>query len=133
MGKKGLVGHSGLSTFIQMFSDSKLGDELSKCLPADGSNRSFGNYDLALLLIASLCTGHDCLDDTEEFEDDHVDSLKQFLTKMGYTLRKHSKKVHPHKGDDLPHFKIDGTHHEQHGKKIEGTGWMVTSRDKSVF
>lgn len=158
--KKGLVGHSGLSTLIQTFSNSPLGDELSKCLPEDGSNRSFGNYDLALLLIASLCTGHDSLDDIEEFEDEdlieilfkrktptsktlgnflrrfedhHVDSLKEFLTKMGYTLREHSKKVHPHKGDTIPHFKIDGTHHEQHGKKIEGTGWMVTSRDKSVF
>ena len=105
--KKGLVGHSGLSTLLQMFSESKLGDELLKCLPTNDSNRSYGNYDLALLLIASLCTGHDSLDDIEKFEDDdlmeilfkrktptpktlgnflrrfedaHIESLKLFLT-----------------------------------------------------
>ncbi len=158
--KKGLVSYSGIHQLLNMFNSSGLKDELSKCLPQDGSNRSFGNYDLSQLLIASLLAGHDCLDDIKKFEDDDlvehlfggkiptpktlgnflrkfseedVIRLKKFLTVMGYTLREHSKKVHFHKGDKIPHFKIDGTHHEQHGSKIEGTGWMVTSRDKSVF
>lgn len=158
--KGGLVGQAGLQAILKVFDSTSLGKELSECLPKNGSNRSFGNYQLALLLIASLMTGHDCLDDIEKFLDDdllehlfkgrlptsktlgnflrlfqeeHIDALKSFLTKMGYTLRDHSRRVHPHKGDKIPHFKIDGTSHEQHGAKIEGTGWMKTSHKKSVF
>jgi len=52
---------------------------------------------------------------------------------MGYTLRDHAMRVHPHKGDKIPHFKIDGTSHEQHGTQMEGCGWMVTSRSKKVY
>lgn len=158
--KKGLVSHAGIYAILHILDSTSLGRELAECLPKDGSNRSHGNYSLALLLIASLLTGHDCLDDIEKFDDDdlidhlfggkiptpktmgnflrrfefeHILKLKMFLTKMGYTLRDHSMRTHPHKGDKIPHFKIDGTPHPQHGKQIEGAGWMVTSRHKSVF
>lgn len=158
--KGGLVGQAGLQAILRIFDTTSLGKELAACLPEDGSNRSFGNYQLGLLLIASLMTGHDCLDDIEKFIDDdlveylfggriptpktlgnflrrfndeQIEKLKLFLTKMGYTLRDHSMRVHKHKGDKIPHFKIDGTAHEQHGSKIEGTGWMKTSRHNSVF
>ena len=158
--KGGLVGQAGLQAILRIFDSTSLGKDLAACLPENGSNRSFGNYQLGLLLIASLMTGHDCLDDIEKFidddlvehlfgdriptpktmgnflrrfETDQIDQLKLFVTKMGYTLRDHSLRVHPHKGDKIPHFKIDGTSHEQRGSKMEGAGWMKTSRQKSVF
>lgn len=158
--KKGLVGQAGIHTILNILDSTPLGKELAQCLPPDGSNRSFGNYSLAILLIASLLTGHDCLDDIEKFVDDdliehlfgnkiptpktmgnflrrfeyeHIEKLRLFLTKMGYALRDHAMRVHPHKGEELINFKIDGTAHEQHGDKIEGVGWMVTSRNNSVF
>jgi hypothetical protein len=88
-------------------------------------------------------SGHDSIDDIEEFDNDdliesllggklptaktmgnflrrfedvHVEMLKGFMTQLGYTLRNHVRKVHPHKGEEIPHFQIDGTSHEQHGK-----------------
>ena len=133
---------------------------MAQCLPVEGSNRAYGSYQLALLLIASLLSGHDCLDDVEEFDDDdlmetlfkgemptaktmgnflrkfsaeNIQDLKLFLTKMGYTLRHHTQQVHGHKGESIPHFKIDGTSHEQHGKQMEGCGWMKTSDEVSVY
>ncbi|MCB9024742.1 MAG: helix-turn-helix domain-containing protein [Bdellovibrionaceae bacterium] len=60
------------------------------------------------------------------FEKEHIDALKKFLTTMGYTLRAHTRKVHPHKGEELPYFKIDGTAHEQTGRKMEGESWLST-------
>lgn len=158
--KKALVSKAGLQALLSILDSTDLGKELAACLPAEGSNRSYRSYELALLLIASLMSGHDCIDDLEEFDDDdlieslfkgklptaktmgnflrrfqveNTQALKLFLTKMGYTLREHSLNVHPHKGEAVPHFKIDGTAHEQHGKKIEGVGWMTTSREKHVF
>jgi len=158
--KGGLVGQAGLQAILRIFDSTILGAELASCLPENGSNRSFGNYQLGLLLIASLMSGHDCLDDIEKFYDDdllehlfggkiptpktmgnflrrfqpqHIQKLKEFLTKMGYTLRDHALRVHPHKGDDIPHFKIDGTAPPQCGSQMEGTGIMKTSRQKYVF
>jgi len=158
--KKALVGRAGLQALLHIFDSTDLGKDFAKCLPENGSNRSFGNYQLGLLLISCLLSGHDSIDDAEEFDDDdliesllggeiptaktmgnflrrfekkHIDALKIFMTKMAYTLRTHTQKVHPHKGDDLPYFKIDGTSHEQHGKQMEGCGWMKTSREKSVY
>ncbi|MCB9024725.1 MAG: IS1380 family transposase [Bdellovibrionaceae bacterium] len=157
---KAIVSRGGLQALLHIFDSTSLGKELAKCLPEDGSNRSFGNYGLSLLLIASLLSGHDSIEDIEEFDDDelleelfdgkvptpktlgnylrrfekeHINALKKFLTTMGYTLRAHTRKVHPHKGEELPHFKIDGTAHEQTGRKMEGVGWMKTSREKFVF
>ena len=158
--KKALVSRAGLHAILQMFDSTDLGKEFAKCLPEDGSNRAFGNYQLGLLWIACLLSGFDCMDDIEEFDDDdlvlalfggrlptaktmgnflrrftreNIDALKRFMTVMGYTLREHVKKVHPHKGLSMPHFKIDGTAHEQHGKQMEGCGWMKTSEEKSVY
>ena len=158
--KKALVGQAGLQALLHIFDSTDLGEEFKKILPEEGSNRSFGNYPLALLLIASLLSGHDSLDDLKSFDDDEllealfkdkiptaktmgnflrkfeeeqIVGLKKFLCKMAYTLRDHVKRVHPHKGEVKPYFKIDGTSHEQHGKKMEGCGWMKTSRDKSVY
>lgn len=158
--KKPLVSRAGLQGLLRIFDSTDLGKEFAKCLPEEGSNRAFGSYQLGLLFIASLLSGHDCIDDIEEFEDDdlilelfggklptaktmgnflrrfsqeNIRNLNLFLTKMGYTLRVHSKKVHPHKGEATPHFKIDGTSHEQHGSQMEGCGWMKTSQEKSVY
>jgi hypothetical protein len=157
---KALVGQAGLQSLLKILDTSELGLELAACLPEEGSNRATGNYKLGVLLIAGLLSGHDCIDDIEEFEDDellisifegplptaktmgnflrrfepeHIARLKLFLTKMGYTLRTHTQKVHSHKGESYPHFKMDGTTHEQHGRQMEGCGWIKTSDEKSVY
>jgi hypothetical protein len=159
--KKDFASKAGLQVLLQIFDSTDLGREFAKCLPDDGgSNRSYGSYQLGLLLIASLLSGHDCIDDLEEFDDDHlvetlfggtlptpktmgnflrrfspenIKSLQLFMTKLGYTLREHTRQVHPHKGEDIPHFKIDGTVHEQHGKQMEGCGWMKVSGGESKY
>ena len=158
--KRALVGQAGLQALLHIFDSTDLGKEFSKCLPTEGSNRAFGNYELGLLLICCLLSGQDSIDDVEEFDDDeliesllggqvptaktmgnylrrfekeHIEKLKEFLVKMGYTLRDHVQGVHPDKGDKKPYFKIDTTSHEQHGNQMEGCGWMKTSRDKSIY
>jgi len=158
--KRSLVSRAGLHTLLSIFDSTDLGKEFAKCLPVDGSNRAFGSYQLGLLWIACLLSGFDAIDDIEEFDDDdlilslfggktptaktmgnflrrfseqNICDLNLFMTKMGYTLREHVKLNHPHKGESIPHFKIDGTTHEQHGKQMEGCGWMKTSFDKSVY
>ncbi len=158
--KKPFVDKAGLQALLGIFDSTDLGKEFSKCLPEDGSNRSFGHYKLGLLLITSLLSGHDCIDDIEEFNDDdlmqtlfadelptaktmgnflrrfsdeNIKNLKLFMTKLGYTLRDHSKRVHPHKGEAIPHFKIDGTVHEQHGSLMEGCGWIKISDGVSKY
>jgi hypothetical protein len=158
--KSPLVSRAGLQALLHIFDSTDLGDELKKCLPEEGSNRSFGNYQLALLLIASLLSGHDSLDDIEEFDDDelleslfkgqmptaktlgnmlrrfeaeHISELKLFLTKMGYTLREHIKNVHPDKVTTKAHFKIDSTVHPQSGRQMEGAGWIKMSENSSQF
>ena len=155
-----LVSRAGLQALLHIFDSTDLGGELKKCLPENGSNRAFGNYELALLLIASLLSGHDSLDDIEEFDDDelletlfkgeiptaktlgnwlrrfsedHIEALKHFLTKMGYTLRQHIGNVHPQKLEIKPHFKIDGTVHEQQGRQMEGAGWIKMSDASAKF
>ncbi len=151
---KALVSRAGLHGMLQIFDTTDLGKEFAQCLPADGSNRAAGNYKLGLLWIACLLSGFDCIDDIEEFDDDdlivalfdgelptaktmgnflrkfnseNIRALNLFLTKMGYTLRDHCQKIHPQKGEVIPHFKIDGTVHEQHGKQMEGCGWIKMS------
>ena len=158
--KKALVSRAGLHGLLEIFDTTELGQEFSKCLPEDGSNRAYGSYQLGLLWIACLLSGFDSIDDIEEFDDDdlilelfggtlptaktmgnflrrfsgdNIKDLNHFLTKMGYTLRAHSQGVHPHKGEAIPHFKIDGTTHEQHGKQIEGCGWIKKSDTESVY
>ena len=158
--KKALVSRAGLHGLLKIFDTTDLGKEFAKCLPEDGSNRAYGSYQLGLLWIACLLSGFDSIDDVEEFDDDdlilelfdgklptaktmgnflrrfsreNILSFNRFITKMGYTLREHSKKVHPHKGEAIPHFKIDGTTHEQHGTQMEGCGWIKMSDDKSIY
>lgn len=156
-----LVSRAGLQALLHIFDSTELGEELKRCLPEEGSNRSFGNYELALLLIASLLSGHDSLDDIEEFDDDelletlfkgkkvptaktlgnwlrrfsaeNISSLKYFLTKMGYTLRAHIGEIHPEKLNERPHFKIDGTVHEQEGRQMEAAGWIKMSDQPAKF
>jgi Transposase DDE domain group 1 len=159
-GKSGLSGSSGLHSVLKVLASGDLGDEFSKCFPKEGSNRSIGSSRLALVIIAGLLCGHDCLDDVSEFEDDElaqelfggkiptaktlgnflrrfsiedISRLRLFLTKLGYTFREHIQKVHPEKGKKTPHFKVDGTVHEQHGKVMEGCGWIKNSTDKAVW
>ena len=158
--KKSLVGQAGLQALLYVLDSTDLGLEFRKCFPPNGSNRSFGNYELGILLLASLLCGHDSLDDIEEFDDDelleslfgkrvptaktmgnllrrfeeeHIAKLKGFLTIMGYTLRSHLSKVHPHKLENIPYFKIDGTVHEQKGRQMEGAGWIKMSRGDFKF
>jgi hypothetical protein len=158
--KKALVSRAGLHGLLQVFDTTDLGKEFARCLPEEGSNRSYGNYQLGLLWIACLLSGFDSIDDIEEFDDDdlilelfegklptaktmgnflrafseqNIRDFKFFLTKMGYTLRAHAKQVHPHKGEAIPHFKIDGTIHEQHGKQMEGCGWITKSEGVQIY
>lgn len=70
--KKSMVGKAGLQALLSILDSTELGKELALCLPEDGSNRSYGSYQLGLLLIASLISGHDSLDDIEEFDDDDL-------------------------------------------------------------
>ncbi len=67
------------------------------------------------------------------FTEEHISRLKIFVTKMGYTLRAHIQSIHPDKGDVIPHFKIDGTVHEQAGRQMDGAGWIKMSDGKSQF
>jgi hypothetical protein len=158
--KKRLVSRAGLHGLLQIFDTTELGKEFGKCMPEDGSNRAYGGYQLGLLWIACLLSGFDCIDDIEEFDDDdlilalfdgklptaktmgnflrrfsdeNIKGLNRFLTKMGFTLREHSKRVHPHKSEVMPHFKIDGTIHEQHGNQMEGCGWITKSEGVTVY
>ena len=86
----------------------------------------FDSTELGLLLIASLLSGHDCIDDLEEFDDDdliqalfrgtlptaktmgnflrrfspeNIRDLQLFMTQLGFTPRQHTLKVNPHKGE----------------------------------
>jgi len=147
--KEKLVASSGLGTIVDLFDSSPLAKEFAKCLPERNSNRSQGSYRLGLILLASLVSDHDCLDDLVKFEDDssleeyfegeipvpktignflrdfdedHLEKLSLFLTKMGYGIRKHVKKSLEgrFKVEDKSHFSIDSTFHIQHGDKIEG-------------
>lgn len=158
--KKALVSRAGLQALLSVLDMTELGKELAQCLPKDGSNRAYGSYQLGLLLIACLLSGHDCLDDIEEFSDDelilelfsgklptaktmgnflrrfsdeNILTLKYFITKMGYTLRSHVQKIHLSKGKSLPQFKIDGSIHEQHGKEMEGCGWIAKSENEKIY
>lgn len=148
--KDKLVGNAGLGTIVDLFDSSPLSKEFAKCLPKRLSNNSMGSYRLGLILLASLIHGDDCLDDIEaefsdnptaevffkgkipvaktygdflrDFEDEHLEALSKFLTKMGYSIRSHlnenlEESFRPNKA---PTFNVDSTVHEQHGDKIEG-------------
>ena len=145
-----LVSQGGLGTVVELFDQSPLSKKFAACLPERKSNNSQGSYRLALILLSSLIHGDDCLDDIEEefsdnpsaeaffrgkipvaktfgdflrdFDDTHIQNLNQFLTEMGYTIRKHLSERLPEKYQpkEKIHFSVDSTMHEQHGDKIEG-------------
>jgi hypothetical protein len=148
--KEKLVSNVGLGTMIELFDKSPLSQEFAKCLPERKSNNSQGSYRLALIMLASLIQGDDCLDDIEnefsdnpsaeaffkgkvpvaktfgdflrDFGDEEIEKLNNFLTKMGYTIRNHFSNVLPdeYKPKEKPYFAVDSTVHEQYGDKIEG-------------
>lgn len=152
-----LVSSGGLGTVIELFDQSPLSREFAKCLPERRSNNSQGSYRLGLMLLASLIHGDDCLDDIEDFadnpsaeafsggkvpvaktfgdflrdfDDGKIQELNQFLTSMGYSIRKHLKLALPEEyaPKEKPHFSVDSTFHEQHGSKIEGCAFNYESR-----
>lgn len=151
--KGNMVSNAGLSTIIELFDQSPLSKEFAKCLPQRKSNNSHGSYRMALIMLTSLIHGDDCLDDIEEefsenpsataffkgkvpvaktfgdflrdFDDLNILDLNQFLTKMGYAIRKHMS-VHleeQYRPKEKPYFAVDSTVHEQHGSKIEGCAY----------
>ncbi|NJM09642.1 MAG: hypothetical protein HC883_01700, partial [Bdellovibrionaceae bacterium] len=145
-----LVGQAGLGTIVELFDSSPLSKEFAKCLPKRESNNSQGAYRLGLILLSSLIHGDDCLDDIEaefsdnpsaeaffggkipvaktfgdflrDFDDEKIERLSQFVTKMGYSIRQHLNKNLPkdYRPREKPTFSVDSTVHEQHGDKIEG-------------
>lgn len=151
--KEKLVGNVGLGTIVELFDKSSLAREFAKCLPQRLSNNSKGSYRLALILLSSLIHGDDCLEDIEEemgenpsaeaffrgqipvaktmgdylrdFEDVHIEALKNFLIQMGYYIREHLQKNLPssHRPIQKPTFNVDSTVHEQSGDKIEGCNY----------
>jgi hypothetical protein len=144
-----LTSAAGLGTLIELFDQTPLAKEFVECLPKRLSNKSQGSYALGLQLLASLVYGHDCLDDLEEFEDDpkleklfvegvvaprtmgdflydfedeHIEKLRNFLGKMAKTIRKQYQEMLPEtmKPSNAIEIKQDSTSHVQSGKKIEG-------------
>lgn len=144
-----LTSASGLGTLIELFDQTPLAKEFAECLPKRLSNKSQGSYALGLQLLASLVYGHDCLDDLEEFEDDpklqkifidgivaprtmgdflydfedeHIEKLRNFLGKMSRYVRKQYQGLLPMemKPQDAIEMKQDSTSHVQSGEKIEG-------------
>ncbi len=151
--KGNIVSNAGLGTIMELFDKSPLSKEFAKCLPERKSNNSHGSYRMALIMLASLIHGDDCLDDIEEefsdnpsveaffkgkvpvaktygdflrsFDDKNIEDLNHFLTAMGYSIRKHFADSLPEKyrPKEKPYFAVDSTVHEQHGSKIEGCAY----------
>jgi hypothetical protein len=136
-----LTASAGLGPLIDAFTQSPEFVEFKKCLPERVGNSSYSAEHLALIVLSGFWYGHDCLDDLEEFKDDpsvedklgglatsktignylrdfedeHVEKLRKFLTKQGfcYRTRVDGKKI-------SITFDQDSTFHEQHGVKMEG-------------
>ena len=108
-----LTDAAGLGTLIEIFDQSGLKKEFLECLPSRTSPRSQGSYRLALNMIAGFIYGFDCLDDFDDFEqeeglkalfgednpkgrtlgdflrdfeDEHLEKLNHFLSKMSYSM-----------------------------------------------
>ncbi|OYZ13624.1 MAG: hypothetical protein B7Y39_17230 [Bdellovibrio sp. 28-41-41] len=144
------MSNAGLGTIMQLFDESPLSKDFASCFPERKSNNTHGSYRMALMMLASLIHGDDCLDDIEKefsdspsfeaffrgkvpvaktfgdylrsFDDEHIQKLNLFLTNMGYTIRDHLRASVPedHSPKEKPHYSVDSTPHEQHGSKIEG-------------
>ena len=116
------------------------------------NGRSKGSYRLGLIQLNSFIYGHDCLEDLEEFRNDPLleavlkgevvaprtmgdflrDATQETSQKMnGYlsssarTIRKQLIEIQPpqYKPSAALTIDMDSTHHEQHGKLIEGADW----------
>ena len=153
-----LVGNAGLGTIINLFDKSSLSQEFARCLPKRESNNSRGSYRTALIMLASLIHGDDCLDDIDEefsgnasveeyfrgeiprsrtfgnylrdFDESHLAKLQKFLVTMGYRIRGNLKNqnLDDLSPSELPFFSVDSTFHEQYGDKIEGATFNYEGR-----
>lgn len=59
------MANAGLGTILELFDDNPLSEEFAKCLPEIKSNNTHGSYRMALMMLASLIHGDECLDDIE--------------------------------------------------------------------
>jgi hypothetical protein len=146
-----LTDAAGLGTLVEIFDQSGLKQEFINCLPKRTSSRSLGSYRLALNMIAGFIYGFDTLDDFDDFEqeeglkalfgedspkgrtlgdflrdfeEEHLDKLNHFLSKMSYSMMQSLEKNLPE--DKKPKhliLDIDSTSHPQSGNKIEGVAW----------
>ena len=141
-----LTASAGLGPLIDAFMASPEFSEFKACLPERIGNSSYSAEHLAMILLCGFWYGHDCLDDLEEFEKDpsvedklgglatsktignylrdfepeHIERLRRFLTKQGFHYRSRID------GKDTSiTFDQDSTFHEQYGTKMEG---VVMSR-----
>lgn len=146
-----LTAAAGLGTILEIFDGLPISRQLAECLPERSSNRSLGSYRLALMQMASFIHGHDCLDDLDEFredpylqelmqgetaaartmgdflrdfEEEHIDRLRDFLGILSLDLRKRMKQtLPPEYAPGHLRIDIDSTSHEQCGKKMEGLAY----------
>lgn len=136
-----LTATAGLGPLIDAFMQSPEFEVFKACLPERVGNSSYSSEHLALILLCGFWYGHECLDDLEEFLDDpsvedklgglatsktignflrdfepeHVEKLRKFLTRQGFHYR--------NRIDDENTsitFDQDSTFHEQYGVKMEG-------------
>lgn len=141
-----LTASAGLGPLIDAFMQSSGFSEFKACLPKRVGNSSYSSEHLAMILLCGFWYGHECLDDLEEFEHDpsvedklgglataktmgnylrdfepeHVEALRGFLTRQAFNYRTRID------GEQkLITFDQDSTFHEQHGSKMEG---VVMSR-----
>lgn len=142
---------AGLGSLIEVFEQSSLYRGFIECLPKRISNRSVGAARLGLIQLGSFLYGHDCIEDLEEFRDDplfeaalkgevaaprticdflydfdqdNIDKLNLYLSKMAHAIRKQLTEIQPeeHKPKTL-HLSIDSTAHVQEGVKMEGVAF----------
>lgn len=138
-----LTPNAGLGTWLEMFDSSPLKEAFLKALPVQLSPNASGSYELSLMLIASLLSGHDCLDDLDTFRVDPVieqlfggttvaprtmgnflrsfterdiEALREFLASQSHFIRQSI----PLYQDVSPSMTLDTTPHVQTGLKMEG-------------
>jgi hypothetical protein len=111
-----LTATAGLGPLIDAFMQSPEFTAFKACLPERIGNSSYSAEHLALIVLCGFWNGHDCLDDLEEFEHDpavedklgglatsktignylrdfepeHVEKLRKFLTKQAFHYRTRS-------------------------------------------
>jgi Transposase DDE domain group 1 len=155
--KEKLTDAAGLGTLVEIFDKSPFSEPFKKCLPARTHARSHGSYRLGLTQLASFLYGHDSIEDLKEFqnepalealmrgetvaprtmgdflrdfEENHVEALNKYLSKMSWAIRKHLSEVLPEnqRPAEAIHASIDTTFHEQSGQKMEGLAFNYDGR-----